>query len=71
MALRAIVENGGGLVITCDYGISSLEEAKEARLLGLDLIVTDHHRPGEKLPDCEAVINPKIEGSKRHTIKVE
>jgi single-stranded-DNA-specific exonuclease len=47
------------LVISVDTGIRAIAEAAEARTLGLDLIVTDHHLPNEVgIPDCLAVINP-------------
>jgi single-stranded-DNA-specific exonuclease len=48
------------LVISVDTGIRAVTEAAEARTLGLDLIVTDHHLPDDAsaLPDCLAVINP-------------
>ncbi len=46
---------GCGLVLTVDCGITAVEEVAEARALGLDVVVTDHHRPGETLPDCPIV----------------
>src|SRR5690606_16890663 len=49
------------LVITVDCGITAIEEAKLARQLGLQLIITDHHEPGEELPEADAVVNPKRE----------
>jgi single-stranded-DNA-specific exonuclease len=50
---------GVRLVISVDTGIRAIAEATEARVLGLDLIVTDHHLPNEVgIPDCLAVINP-------------
>lgn len=52
---------GAGLLITVDNGISSHDAAVKARQLGLDLIVTDHHTPPERLPDAFAIINPKLE----------
>lgn len=57
-ALNAIAEHGGRLVITVDCGISNHEEAAEAKRIGLDLIVTDHHNLPNKLPDA-ICINPK------------
>jgi len=48
------------LVITVDCGITSLEEAIFAREQGLDLIITDHHRPGTGLPQAKAVVNPLL-----------
>jgi single-stranded-DNA-specific exonuclease len=52
------------LVISVDTGIRAVAEAKEARSLGLDLIVTDHHLPDGivELPDCVAVVNPTQPG---------
>jgi len=53
--LARLVDEGVGLVVTVDCGITAVEEVEEARALGLDVVVTDHHRPGETLPDCPAV----------------
>ena len=53
--LARLAEDGVGLVITVDCGITAVEEVAEARALGLDVIVTDHHRPGDELPDCPIV----------------
>jgi single-stranded-DNA-specific exonuclease len=53
--LERLAEEGCGLVLTVDCGISAVEEIHHARELGLDVIVTDHHRPGEQLPDCPIV----------------
>ncbi len=61
-ALTALHDEGVRLVVTVDCGIRSLEEAEHARRLGLDLIVTDHHLPGEVLPQAVAVINPRQPG---------
>lgn len=47
------------LVITVDCGIRSPEEAKHARRLGMDMIITDHHHPSAEMPEVCAVINPK------------
>jgi single-stranded-DNA-specific exonuclease len=44
-----------GLVLTVDCGITAVEEVVHAKELGLDVVVTDHHRPGETLPDCPVV----------------
>jgi single-stranded-DNA-specific exonuclease len=42
-------------VLTVDCGITAVAEVAEARALGLEVVVTDHHRPGEELPDCPRV----------------
>jgi single-stranded-DNA-specific exonuclease len=54
-ALQRIAEEGYGLVLTVDCGITAAEEVDEAARLGLQVIVTDHHRPGERLPACPIV----------------
>ena len=53
--LRKIAEEGYGLVLTVDCGITAAEEVEEAKRLGLQVIVTDHHRPAETLPQCPIV----------------
>ena len=53
--LSRLAEEGVGLVLTVDCGITAVEEVAEARALGLEVIVTDHHRPGATLPDCPIV----------------
>ncbi len=61
-ALRQMREQGADLVVTVDCGIRSVEEAEQARALGLDLIITDHHHPGPSLPSALAVVSPKQPG---------
>jgi single-stranded-DNA-specific exonuclease len=46
---------GCGLVLTVDCGITAVDEIAAARASGLEVIVTDHHRPGDTLPDCPIV----------------
>jgi single-stranded-DNA-specific exonuclease len=53
--LARLVDDGCGLVLTVDCGITAAAEVAEAKERGLDVIVTDHHRPGETLPDCPIV----------------
>jgi single-stranded-DNA-specific exonuclease len=53
--LARLAEEGCGLVLTVDCGITAVHEIAEARALGLDVIVTDHHRPRDVLPDCPIV----------------
>ncbi len=52
------------LVITFDCGITSVEEVAYLKKKGIEVLITDHHEPGEKLPDCP-IINPKLEGNFR------
>jgi single-stranded-DNA-specific exonuclease len=47
--------DGVGLVLTVDCGITAVSEVVEAKALGLDVVVTDHHRPGDELPECPVV----------------
>ena len=61
-ALESLHAEGVRLVITVDCGIRSWEEATHARLLGLDLIITDHHHPLGELPQAFAIIDPKQMG---------
>ena len=53
--LSRLVEDGCGLLLTVDCGITAVDEITEAREAGLDVVVTDHHRPGDVLPDCPVV----------------
>jgi single-stranded-DNA-specific exonuclease len=53
--MARLAEDGVGLVLTVDCGITAVAEVAEARALGLEVIVTDHHRPGAELPDCPIV----------------
>jgi single-stranded-DNA-specific exonuclease len=53
--LARLADDGVGLVLTVDCGITAVEEVAEARARGLEVVVTDHHRPGETLPDCPIV----------------
>ncbi len=61
-ALTALANDGVRLVITVDCGVRSPDEARHARDLGLDLIISDHHEPSGGLPDALAVLNPKQDG---------
>jgi single-stranded-DNA-specific exonuclease len=55
VTLGRLADEGCGLVLTVDCGITAVSEVAEARSRGLEVIVTDHHRPGETLPDCPIV----------------
>ena len=50
------------LIITVDNGISSVEGVAAARAAGIDVLVTDHHLPGEQLPDANVIVNPNQRG---------
>lgn len=51
-------ENNYSVIVTVDNGITAIEQAKRAKTLGLDLIITDHHRPHSEVPDAFAIVNP-------------
>jgi single-stranded-DNA-specific exonuclease len=57
------VQKGVGLVISVDCGIKAVEFTARAKDKGIDVIITDHHRPGETLPDAVAVLNPVLSDS--------
>lgn len=61
-ALKYLSSQGISLVVTVDCGIRSAEEADYARELGLKLIISDHHEPGEVIPAADAVICAKQPG---------
>lgn len=58
-ALEELSQQGITLIITVDCGITALREVEQARKMGLDVIVTDHHNTLPDLPDALAVVNPK------------
>jgi single-stranded-DNA-specific exonuclease len=58
-AVERLAERGVGLLVTVDCGISAVEQVAAARAAGLDVVVSDHHLPGEQLPDC-VVVHPAL-----------
>jgi single-stranded-DNA-specific exonuclease len=61
-AIRMLVAEGAGLIVSVDCGITAIEPALVAKELGVDLIITDHHNPPasmDELPDCFAVVHPR------------
>lgn len=62
-AIRTLAaENPGALLVTVDCGITAVEPVAEARKLGLDVIVTDHHTFKETLPEANALVHPALPG---------
>jgi single-stranded-DNA-specific exonuclease len=59
-ALRRLAADGISLLVTVDCGIASLAEAEEARRLGLELIISDHHEPKEDLPAAAVLVHPRL-----------
>ncbi|MHC5056554.1 MAG: single-stranded-DNA-specific exonuclease RecJ [Planctomycetota bacterium] len=58
-AAEEIVRRRPGLVVTVDCGIRSPEEVARLREEGIDTVITDHHPPGEEIPEACAVVNPR------------
>lgn len=57
-------DKGFSLVITVDCGINDVDVVSEGLKMGIDFIITDHHIPGEKLPEGAIIINPKLKDCK-------
>ncbi len=55
---------GPDVIITVDNGISSIEGVALARSNGVEVIITDHHLPGKRLPDANAIVNPNLPGDR-------
>lgn len=60
-AVRQLADNGTELMITVDCGITGVEEVRLAHELGIEVIITDHHEPGETLPEAEAIVHPRLD----------
>lgn len=61
-ALAQLKGQGVRVVVTVDCGVRSLTEVAYGTRIGLDMIVTDHHAPGDELPNAFVVVNPKQKG---------
>jgi len=62
-AVEHLSRTGTKLIVTVDCGITAVESAKLAKKLGIDLIITDHHRFSDELPDVKAIVHPAIDKS--------
>ena len=62
-AIKKLKEGGADVILTVDCGINACREADVARAFGIDLIITDHHQPGQEIPNAFAVVNPKLKAS--------
>lgn len=58
--VERLAEEGADILLTVDCGISDNESVARARELGMLVVVTDHHLPGEELPDADAICNPRL-----------
>ncbi len=61
-AFVATMQPSPQLIVTVDNGVASVAGVAAARARGIRVIVTDHHLPGEQLPDCDAMVNPNLRG---------
>src|SRR6202000_1403002 len=57
-AVRMLADKGATLLVTVDCGTTSLEPLKEAKRLGMSVVVIDHHQSGDELPEVDALVNP-------------
>lgn len=57
--IKKAAENGYSVIITVDNGITAYDAAAEAQKCGIDLIITDHHKPHSTLPQAYAIVNPQ------------
>ena len=62
--VRAAAERKPRLLITVDNGVASHEGVAEARRLGIEVLITDHHLPGPALPEAAAIVNPNLPGER-------
>lgn len=58
--IQKIFNAQGSLIITVDCGITAVEEVAYVKELGMDIIITDHHKCGTQLPKADGILNPKI-----------
>jgi single-stranded-DNA-specific exonuclease len=59
-AIEKIHQSGSTLIVTIDCGVTDVAAVERANELGIDVIITDHHEPGEVLPPAAAIVNPKL-----------
>ncbi|CAG1000631.1 partial Single-stranded-DNA-specific exonuclease RecJ, partial [Rhodocyclaceae bacterium] len=60
--VRIAAEKKPDVIVTVDNGIASVEGVAEARRLGIATLITDHHLPGDELPDADVIVNPNQPG---------
>ena len=59
--VERLAASGAGLIVTTDCAVAAVDEIARARELGVDVVVTDHHKPGDVLPDCP-IVHPGVSG---------
>ena len=63
-AIKKIYDDGYRLIITVDCGISGIDEVDYANSLGMEVLITDHHEPGQSLPNALAIVDAKRKDNK-------
>jgi single-stranded-DNA-specific exonuclease len=58
-----VLERKASLVISVDCGIKATRFVRKAKMIGVDIIITDHHLPGDILPEAKAILNPVLDDS--------
>src|SRR3989338_6124682 len=67
--IEKLAKGGVKLIVTVDSGITDIEPVARANELGMEVIVTDHHLPGEELPDAFAILNPNARADETYPFK--
>ncbi len=62
--LARAAEIGATLIVTADCGVTATTAVRQAAANGIDVVVTDHHRPGSDIPAAVAIVNPMLPGSR-------
>ena len=61
-AVRSLAADGAELIVSIDCGVTAVQEARVARELGVELIITDHHEPAASLPEADVIVHPRVGG---------
>lgn len=62
--IRRATQVGASLIVTVDCGVTAVEAVSKATSMGIDVVITDHHRPGGEIPRAIAVVDPMLPGSR-------
>ncbi len=57
-------DSGASLIVTADCGVTAAGAVVKAASMGIDVVITDHHRPGREIPNAVAIVNPMLPGSR-------